>query len=74
MFASFKPFIAYWHELRGNEILPSREAFHPAKVISFMGRIASWNATTAPISPPALLEQRLSPVWGTNIRARISLR
>lgn len=40
MFASFEPFIAYWHELRGNEILPSREAFHPAKVISFMGRIA----------------------------------
>ena len=40
MLGNFEPFLAYWRELRGNDLLPSREAFHPARVKDFVGRIA----------------------------------
>ena len=40
MLESFEPFIAYWQALRGTEMLPRREDFHPVEVKDFMGRIA----------------------------------
>lgn len=39
MLESFEPFLAYWQALRGVEMLPCREDFHPIQVKDFMGRI-----------------------------------